>query len=152
LLRENILGPGRFDSAFRYYVHQWAFKHPTPWDFFHNIENHAGETLDWYWRGWFLENWKIDLAVTDVTYIKDSAENGSIITLRNFEKLPMPVTIEVKEENGKTDRVTLPVEVWERGDTWKFIYKSTSKIQQVVLDPDKTIPDADPSDNIWPRK
>ncbi|WP_315816794.1 M1 family aminopeptidase [Paraflavitalea speifideaquila] len=150
LLRENILGPARFDSAFRYYVHKWAFKHPTPYDFFHCIENHAGETLDWFWRGWFLENWKVDQAVQDVTYIQDDAAKGSIITIANLQKLPMPVVVEVTEENGKKDRIQLPVEVWQHGATWKFGYKSTSKLQKVTIDPDNTLPDVNNKNNTWP--
>lgn len=150
LLRENVLGPERFDSALRYYTHQWAFKHPTPWDFFHAIENHAGETLDWFWRGWFLEHWKIDQAVTDVKYVGDDPVRGAIITIKTFEKLPMPATIAVTEENGKSGKVNLPVEIWQRGDTWQFIYKSTSKLKQVVIDPDQTLPDIDPTNNTWP--
>ena len=152
LLRENIIGKERFDSAFRYYMHQWAFKHPTPWDFFHAMENHSGETLDYFWRGWFLNQWKIDMGVSDVAYVNNDPSSGSTITVRCYEKLPMPLVIEVKEENGKTNRVSLPVEVWQRGDTWKFIYKSTSKVQQVTLDPDSTLTDIDLSDNVWHTK
>ncbi|HWB23839.1 MAG TPA: M1 family metallopeptidase [Chitinophagaceae bacterium] len=171
LLRENILGEGRFDSAFSYYVHQWAFKHPTPYDFFHCIENYAGETLDWYWRGWFLNNWKIDLAVEDVSYIPDQRQgggqgggrgpggfgfrqqgdpkNGAIITIANLEKLPMPVTVEITEANGKVGRVELPVEIWHTGSIWKFKYNSTDVITKVVIDPDKQYPDANPKNNVW---
>ena len=149
-LRENILGEARFDSAFRYYTHQWAFKHPTPYDFFHAIENHSGETLDYFWRGWFLNQWKIDFGVTDVAYINNDPASGSIITLRCYEKLPVPLVIEVKEENGKTNRIKLPVEVWYRGDAWKLAYNSTSKIQQVTIDPGKAVMDVDLSDNNWP--
>jgi hypothetical protein len=149
LLRDEILGPERFDSAFRYYTHQWAFKHPTPYDFFHAIENHAGETLDWFWRGWFLESWKIDQAVTEVAYVQDNPANGAIITIRTMEQLPMPVTVEVKETSGKTGRMKLPVEIWHHGDTWKFIYKSTSTLQQVTIDPDKKYPDVDLTNNTW---
>lgn len=147
LLRENILGPARFDSAFRYYVHQWAFKHPTPYDFFHIIENHSGETLDWFWRGWFLNNWKIDIGVTEVGYVEDDPAKGSIITVMNYEKLPMPVTVQVKEEGGKTGEVTLPVEVWQHGATWKFKYPSTRKVVQVIIDPQTTFPDANVGNN-----
>ncbi len=43
ILREEILGTERFDKAFRYYISNWAFKHPTPWDYFHAIENSSGE-------------------------------------------------------------------------------------------------------------
>lgn len=149
LLRENILGKERFDSAFRYYVHQWAFKHPTPWDFFHCIENAAGENLEWFWRGWFMNKWKIDLAVTDVAAIQNDPSKGSSITIATLEKLPMPVTIEIKEANGKTGRVSLPVEVWQHGAVWKFNYASTDKVVSVVVDPDKTIPDVNIKNNTW---
>ncbi|MBC7848442.1 MAG: M1 family metallopeptidase, partial [Chitinophagaceae bacterium] len=94
LLRENVLGPARLDSALRYYVHKWAFKHPTPYDFFHCIENYAGESLDWFWRGWFMNNWKIDQEIQDVSYVKDDPKQGSIITVANMEKMPMPVVVE----------------------------------------------------------
>lgn len=150
LLRENIIGPGRFDSAFTYYVHQWAFKHPTPYDFFHCIENYAGETLDWYWRGWFLNNWKIDFAVQDVTYnTPNDPKSGSIITIACLEKLPMPVTVEITEASGKVGRVKLPVEVWHVGGTWKFRYASTDAVTKVVIDPDKQYPDNNPKNNTW---
>ena len=152
LLRENILGKERFDSAFRYYTHQWAYKHPTPYDFFRCMENHSGETLDYFWRGWFLNEWKIDVGVTDVAYLNNDPSSGSVITIRCFEKLPMPVVVEVKEENGKTNRVSLPVEIWQRGDTWKFISKTTSKVQQVIIDPERTLADIDLSDNQWLAK
>ena len=149
LLREEVLGKDRFDFAFRYYVHQWAFKHPTPFDFFHAIENASGETLDWFWRGWFFNNWKIDQAVTGVEYVKGDPAQGSIITIENKEKLPMPVTVEVKEANGTTNRVKLPVEIWMHGVVWKFHYASTDKVVQVTIDPDQRYPDSDPTNNIW---
>jgi aminopeptidase N len=147
LLREEILGKERFDYAFRYYVHQWAFKHPTPYDFFHAIENAAGENLDWFWRGWFFNNWKIDQAVTGVEYVENDPSKGAIITLQNKEKLPMPVTLEVKEDNGTTNRIKLPVEIWMKGNTWKVHYPSTNKITEVTIDPDNRYPDTDTSNN-----
>lgn len=149
LLREEILGKARFDYAFRYYVHQWAYKHPTPYDFFHAMENAAGEDLSWFWRGWFFNNWKIDQAVTGVEYEQGDPSKGAIITIENKEKLPMPVTVEVKEDNGTTNRVQLPVEIWMKGGVWKFHYASTGKIVQVTVDPDQRLPDADPGNNVF---
>ncbi len=149
LLREEILGKDRFDYAFRYYVHEWAFKHPTPYDFFHAIENASGETLDWFWRGWFFNNWKVDQAVTGVEYADNDPSKGATIAIENKGKLPMPVTVEVKEDNGTTNRVKLPVEIWMKGPTWKFHYPSTGKITQVTIDPDQRLPDADVSNNTW---
>jgi len=149
LLRYDILGEERFDGAFRYYINNWAYKHPTPWDFFHAIENYSGETLDWFWRGWFLHNWKIDQAVKGVEYPDTDPAKGAIITIENLEQMPMPVNIEVKEENGKVSRVRLPVEIWQHGNTWKFHFESSSKITEMTIDPDKHYPDVNTSNNYW---
>ncbi len=149
LLRYDILGEERFDSAFRYYIRNWAYKHPTPWDFFHAMENSSGEDLSWYWRGWFLNNWKLDLAVTNVEYAESNPANGALITLQNREKLPMPVTIEVEQEGGKISRMNLPVEIWQRGPEWKLFYPSSRKIIMVTVDPDRMLPDIDESNNVW---
>jgi len=149
LLRYDVLGEARFDSAFCFYIRNWAFKHPTPWDFFHAMENGSGEDLSWFWRGWFMNNWKIDQAVSNVDYLQGNPANGSLITIQNREKLPMPVTVEVKEINGKTGRIKFPVEIWQRGGEWKFTYPSTRKIESVTIDPDRMLPDADESNNVW---
>lgn len=149
LLRNEVVGPARFDSAFRYYVQKWAFKHPTPWDFFHCIENHTGETLDWFWRGWYMNMWKIDQAVTGVAYTGEDPAKGSVITIVSREKMPMPVTVEVVETNGNTKQVRLPVEIWQHGTTWKFKYPSTSKLKSVTIDPGNKLPDVNLSNNQW---
>lgn len=146
ILRESVLGPERFDAALRYYVHKWAYKHPTPYDFFHCIENHSGESLDWFWRGWIKNVWKVDIGVTEVAY---TAGKGSVITIVNLEKLPMPVTVEVTTESGKTDRIKLPVEIWHNGAVWRFAYDSMEKLTKVVVDPDMSLPDINAGNNTW---
>lgn len=149
MLREVVLGEERFDYAFRKYVERWAFKHPTPFDFFHTIEDAAGEDLGWFWQGWYFLDWKVDQAVKGVDYIGQDPSKGAIISIENLEKMPMPVTIEIKEENGTTKRVKLPVETWQRGGDWKFTYPSTSRITSVEIDPDKKLPDVNPKNNTW---
>jgi hypothetical protein len=140
-LRELVLTPERFDAAFKEYINRWAFKHPTPWDFFHTIENVAGEDLGWFWRSWVLNTWKLDQSVKGVKYVKNIPENGAMITLENLEKMPMPVTVIVKEANGKEHTFNLPVEIWQRGPEWTFGVPSSSEIKEVVLDPEKKLPD-----------
>lgn len=150
-LRDNVLGPERFDAAFREYVNRWAFKHPTPWDFFHSMENVAGEDLSWFWRGWVINTWKIDQTVRDVKYIKNVPENGAEITIENLEKMPMPVTVLIRETNGREHKLNLPVEVWQRGAQWKFSVPTTSEIKEVILDPDKKLPDMNRDNNKWKK-
>jgi len=91
----------------------------------------------------------VDIAVTKVDYVQSSPANGAVITIQNREKLPMPVTVEIKETGGQTSRVNLPVEIWQKGSEWKFYYPSTRQIESVTIDPDRMLPDADESNNVW---
>ncbi|HUQ97356.1 MAG TPA: M1 family metallopeptidase [Chitinophagaceae bacterium] len=151
-LRNVVLGPQRFDAAFKEYIRRWAFKHPTPWDFFHTMENVAGEDLSWFWRGWVLNNWQLDQAVKGVTYVGNTPDSGAVITIENLDKMVMPVDVLVKESNGKEARLHLPVEVWQRGPSWSFTVPTTSKITDVVLDPDKKLLDMNRQNNTAPKK
>ena len=149
MLREYVLGHDRFDYAFRTYIRRWAFKHPQPKDFFRTMNDAAGEDLNWFWKEWFFKNWYLDQSVSDVKYIDNNPDKGVLITLHNLEKMAMPVTVEVKEKNGKSGKVNLPVEIWQRGSKWTFKYNSTSMIDSVIVDPDEQLPDINPDNNIW---
>ncbi|MFN4974890.1 MAG: M1 family metallopeptidase [Bacteroidota bacterium] len=153
LLREQILGEKRFDYAFQTYIKNWAFKHPTPDDFFRSMENAAGESLQWFWRGWFVNNWKHDLAVRDVKYVdNNNFSKGCLITIENMEKLVMPVELEVKMKSGKTVRIKLPVDIWMRNVSWTFPFASEEEIESVTYDPDKVFPDSNESNDTWVAK
>ena len=151
-LRDVVLGPDRFDVAFREYIRRWAYKHPTPWDFFHTMENVAGEDLSWFWRGWVLNNWQLDVAVKNVAYIDNDPKKGTEITISNLGQMVMPVPVFIKESNGKVHRMTLPVEVWQRGGEWTFVAPTTSKISDLVLDPEKKLPDVHRNNNAGNKK
>lgn len=151
-LRDVVLGKERFEAAFREYINRWAFKHPTPWDFFHTMENVSGEDLSWFWRGWVINSWKLDQTVKNVVYRESKPENGSTITIENLEKMPMPVTVLVKETNGKEQRIELPVEIWQRGGKYSFGVNTTSEVSEVILDPDKKLPEWNRDNNTWKKK
>jgi len=149
LLRNEILGPERFDRAFRAYLHRWAYKHPTPDDFFRTMENVAGENLNWFWRGWFKYNWRFDQGIVMVINDASDPKNRGIITVENFEKLPMPVVVDITTKSGKVHRVKLPVEIWERNSQWTFKAPTDEEIIAVQLDPDRVYPDHNPDNNRW---
>jgi hypothetical protein len=151
MLRNEVLGAERFDMAFKEYIRRWAFKHPSPWDFFHTIENVSGEELGWFWRGWVLNNWKLDVAVRDVRYKKGDIANGIEVTIENLEKMVMPVNVKVIETNGTEHILSLPVEIWQRGAKWTFDVPTTSEIKQVSVDPEKKLPDFDRANNTWKK-
>ncbi|HTH81543.1 MAG TPA: M1 family metallopeptidase [Mucilaginibacter sp.] len=152
MLREQILGPERFDYAFKTYIERWAFKHPSPDDFFRTMEAAAGESLQWFWRGWFEHTWRLDVAVRTVKYVDNDPAKGAIITIDNLEKMAMPVDLEIKTVSGKTDRVHFAAEIWERNVSWSFKYPSTEAIQSVTYNPDSTLPDYNPANNVWTSK
>ncbi|MGB3162684.1 MAG: M1 family peptidase, partial [Chitinophagaceae bacterium] len=151
-LRIVVLGKDRFDAAFREYISRWAFKHPTPWDFFHTMENVSGEDLSWFWRAWVLNTWKLDQTVKSVDYVDAKPDKGAEITIENLEKMVMPVTVLVKETNGKEHKIDLPVEVWQRGAEWTFSVPTTSEIKEVILDPEKKLPEWNRDNNTWKKK
>ncbi len=149
ILRNSVIGPDRFDYAFRTYIHRWAFKHPQPIDFFRTMNDAAGDDLNWFWKEWFYETWKLDQAVKSVKYVNDNPADGALITIENEQKMALPVTVKVTEENGKSQTLKLPVNVWQRDTDWTFKYNSTSKITSVVLDPNGELPDIDRKNNTW---
>ncbi len=149
ILREQVLGTERFDRALKMYVERWAFKHPAPDDFFRTIENVSGEDLNWFWRGWFVNNWKLDQGITKIKYLKNNPANGVLVSIVNLEKMAMPVVLEVKTKSGATSRVKLPVEIWQRNVDWKFKLDSKEEIATITLDPDHAFPDVNPSNNVW---
>ncbi|MCC9064444.1 M1 family metallopeptidase [Flavobacterium piscisymbiosum] len=149
ILREQILGKERFDTAFRTYIERWAYKHPQPDDFFRSMENVAGEDLSWFWRSWFVNNWRFDQGINSIKYVKNDPSKGVVITVENFDKMPMPVILDVKTKSGKVTRVKLPVEIWQRNNVWSFKHNSTEEIESITLDPDHVFPDNNESNNVW---
>ncbi|HCQ12066.1 MAG TPA: peptidase M1 [Flavobacterium sp.] len=149
MLRENILGKERFDKAFREYIKRWAYKHPQPDDFFRTMENVAGEDLSWFWRGWIINNWRLDQAITKVKYIKGDAKNGALVTINNLDRMVMPVIAEVKTKSGATTVINLPVEIWQRNVEWTFKVNTTEELESITLDPNHVFPDVNSENNVW---
>ena len=149
LLREQILGAARFDYAFKTYVARWAFKHPQPDDFFRTMENVAGEDLNWFWRGWFTNNWRLDQGIRTVLYSKNDPSQGVIITIDNLDKMAMPVVLDIKTKSGTVMRMHLPVEIWMRNKSWTFKANTNEEIESVTLDPDHVFPDYNSTNDIW---
>ena len=149
ILREHILGADRFDYALKNYINKWAFKHPTPMDFFRAMEDGAGEDLGWFWKSWFYELWRLDQSVKDVDYVEQDPAKGAVITIENLDKMAMPAIVEVELTSGEKERFTFPVEIWQRGSSWTFRTSTKLPIKSVVIDPDHSFPDMDSKNNTW---
>jgi len=152
LLREDILGPERFDPAFRKYIADWAFRHPKPSDFFRAMESAGGEDLSWFWRGYFLNNWTHDLAVTDVKYVAGEPSNGAQVTVQNLARLVLPATLRVTYRSGEKRDVRIPVETWMQGASHTFTLDGGGVVADATVDPDHRLPDRDRANNSFAMK
>lgn len=145
MLREYILGPERFDNAFKSYIQHWAYKHPHPNDFFNHMENVSGENLSYFWKGWFYGNGNIEMGIASV----EEYQGNYLITVENTGEIPMPVELQVIYSDNTTENVRLPVEIWQRGNTWSHLLKTTKSVQRVVLDPNKMLADVNMLNDTW---
>jgi hypothetical protein len=145
LLRGQILGPQRFDWAFRKFIRDWAFKHPSPSDFFRAMDSEGGEDLSWFWRGWYMHNWSLDLAVDDVAYANGEAR----VTIANRGRLVMPAMVLVTFDDGTSTRIALPAETWIQKTSYTIRLASQRPVRTVVIDPEHLIPDSDRSNDQW---
>ncbi|HET6805177.1 MAG TPA: M1 family metallopeptidase [Frateuria sp.] len=148
LLREQILGPERFDDAFRKYVHTWAFRHPSPSDFFRFMESEAGEDLGWFWRGWYQHNWPFDMAVRKIEPIDGDWSHGAAVTVANLDPLVLPNTLRLTYEDGSTKDVRVPVETWQQHREYVVRVPGSRKVVSAALDPAHGLPEADRSSDV----
>ena len=152
LLRQEILGPAAFDDAFRTYTARWAFKHPTPADFFLTMENVSGRRLDWFWREWFLENVHFDQAIDTVATQQRGDTLMVAVLYGNHARGVLPIRARFTFADGTTEDFNYPAEVWSTNSRhyirqYAFTGKKLAKIE---LDPEQRLVDIDRANNVWP--
>jgi peptidase M1-like protein len=144
----GVLGPETFNRAYKEYIRRWAYKHPSPYDFFNTFENVSGRDLSWFWRSWFFETWKLDQAIDTVTTMGDSLA----VVVANHGKIPMPLHLTVTRIDGRVERDTLPAAVWLRGERRQTIRVAREpSVRSIEIDAEKEFPDIDRSNQVWPR-
>ena len=148
LLRTEVLGRDRFDFAFREYTKAWAFRHPTPWDFFRVMRDASGMDLDWFWRGWLFTTARLDQSVDA---IRDRDGGGSEVSLTNRGTMVMPAELKLTFADGTSETVRLPVEMWNLGRTFTYRVPGTRTVVAAELDPRHVFPDIDRSNDVRRR-
>lgn len=148
MLREVVLGPERFDAAFKTYIANWAYKHPKPWDFYRTMEEVAGEELSWFWRGWYQTTEQLDQSIESVDVSGDTVS----LRLGNGAGLVMPTHVRIELEDGAVVERKMPAEIWARGDEFTLVLTVAAAPVRVTLDPGHMLPDMDRSNDTWVRK
>lgn len=154
ILRETILGPELFDYAFRTYARRWAFKHPTPADFFRTMEDASGTDLDWFWRGWFYSIDPCDIALDSVKYFinesKAPEKHFYELTLSNKGGLVMPLIIEWTYTDGTKETDHIPAQIWRLNEERvSKVFMKDKEVASIQLDPKRETADINESNNSW---
>lgn len=148
-LRNHVVGAELFDAAFREYIADWAFKHPTPGDFFRSIENATGQDLSWFWRGFFYSTDVLDIGIDSVTQRSMNAESTVTIALRRATSVVFPVSLRVAYADGTVQDFHLPVEIWAGSDRFNADLPARGKVTGVRLWPDPSVPDWNATNDTW---
>jgi hypothetical protein len=126
ILRETIMGRELFDYAFKEYARRWAFKHPTPADFFRTMGDASGENLDWFWRGWFYGTDPCDISLDSVKYAKADID-GKILGDRTvMSQLQKPIVnsfddiSKIRNREDKNIRFETDVDTSTRDFYWRY--------------------------------
>ena len=130
ILRETVMGRELFDYAFKTYCERWAFKHPTPADFFRTMEDASAVDLDWFWRGWFYTNDHVDISLDEVNWYQVSTGDPEI------EK---PLAKSQAEKNDKfigaeRNKTSITQTVTERDEEAVDFYTTYDPYLTTVLD------------------
>jgi hypothetical protein len=148
-LRNHVVGPSAFDAAFREYIRHWAFKHPTPGDFFRSIENGTGEDLSWFWRSFFYSTDVLDIGIDSVGMQNSEGQNFARISLHRFTSIPFPVRFQVAYADGTREEFSLPVNVWARSNRFDAVVPARARVVGVRLWPDPSVPDWNSANDTW---
>jgi hypothetical protein len=146
-LRYEVLGKDRFDPAFREYLRTWAFKHPTPADFFRLMRDQSGMDLDFFWRDWIYTTARLDQAVDSVGQV----EGAEKVFLSNRGSMTLPLEMDLTYADGASERVRLPVEMWNLGRLFAYRVRGGRRVTKVVVDPRQVLPDVDRKNNVLSR-
>ncbi len=151
LLRQEIMGPAAFDDAFRTYISRWAYRHPSPTDFYRTMEDAGGKRLDWFWREWFKENPHFDQAIDTVVTQRQGDVQTVQVAYGNRARGVLPLHVRFTFSDGSTQQYDYPAEVWSTNTTrylrqYSFPGKTLTRIE---LDPDRLLVDIDRTNNVW---
>lgn len=131
ILRETVMGRELFDYAFKTYAQRWAFKHPSPADFFRTMEDASAVDLDWFWRGWFYTTDAVDIALKNVKTLSSKDLDPNVY----FPKQETSKNITISDIRNKSAIKTTIVESdAETRDLYNEPYAGPTEQEQAAYD------------------
>jgi aminopeptidase N len=142
-----LLGEETFMEGYRSFIRDWAFKHPSPWDFFNTFERVAGQDLDWFWQSFYYETWTLDHSVESV----EREMGETVITIADQGYAFMPTRVRIETATAGTMEKEIPVSHWLSGEETAQIRipAASGEVTRVEIDPEGRFPDVDRRNNVW---
>ena len=154
LTLEGIIGEETMSKAMHAYFMKYRFTHPTKEDFLKTIEEVSGKDLRWYFNQAVYGSQVLDYEILNVNSFpanwyeadktkknakaekgKDNTLYQSYVTLHRKEDFAMPISVEIKFDNGETIR-----EHWDGQGRWtRFGYLKKAQVVSAEIDPDHTV-------------
>jgi len=134
------LGDEVFKKCLREYIHRWAKKSPTPYDFFYTFENVSGQNLSWLWKPWFFEFGTVDIQI-------QSFSKGQL-TLENAGDRPVPLVVDITYKDGSKGQLTAKASIWKEGRIHKMSIPNEKDMSALIVN--ANVPDVNPLNNLFP--
>lgn len=138
---KEMLGEEQFDKAVRYFIREWAGKHPTPYDFFNCINDGAKTNLNWFWQNWFFEKNVPDLAIENYDSVK------RIVTIRRVGLGMVPVHLSIRFSDGSSQVLRRSIACWEGGERRIYLSVPGDKTVKRLRLGDAFDADSNPANN-----
>jgi hypothetical protein len=134
---ERLLGWDTLQKILSTYFQRWAFKHPTPADFYAVANEVSGKDLTWFFdeavRGSHVFDYAVDLLKSE--HDAERQQHETTVAVRRLGEAIFPVDVLVTFEDGSTVR-----ERWDGADRWTlYRYRRPAKAKQAVVDPDRVL-------------
>ena len=143
----QALGDKLFKKAMQTYIQRWNGKHPIPSDFYFTFNEATGKDLGWFWKPWFFDFDYPDLAIKNVKQRK----NYIVVEIINKGKLPLPIRLQVMNNNVVAKEISKTPEVWSKGkDQIEIKIDGVKNFDAVILGSD-SVPDVNKVDNVYIR-
>jgi hypothetical protein len=148
-LRE-LAGHELFDASLASYARTWAWRHPSPSDFYRHIEDGVGMELGWFWHGWIETTQTQDLAILGVDQTESGGAWQVTVTIDQRGRLLMPAVVTATAGTA-TDTVTIPVEAFYGTDRATATLSLSARADRIVVNEGPEWGDINPQNNVWTR-
>ncbi|MCO6476428.1 MAG: M1 family metallopeptidase [Phaeodactylibacter sp.] len=136
----HSLGEETFLKCYREYIRRWAYKSPTPYDFFYTFENVSGQDLTWLWDPWFFSFGTVDMSIA-------SFKKGKLTASKKGAR-PVPLFVKVEYEDGTVEEMDAKASVWQKGATYEMDIPNPKAVKSISVN--AGLPDEEPLDNFYP--